>query len=594
MKILIVLSLLSASAFAATINIPADYATIQAGINAAVNGDMVLVSPGTYKENIDFMGKAITVKSLNKHQAIIDGNQNGSSVTFAKNERLDSILDGFSIINGTGTYLGSPYAGKGVYCLNSSPTIRNNQISSFFALTGVSAIGGGIYLENSDAVIKDNYIYNNKVLYGPGGGIASYDSNPIIEDNIITNNKVYDDAACGGGVFMKGGIAQIKNNSISFNYSEHGGGLYLNGITGIIDNNSISNNTCSTLYMDGEGAGICIYAPSNNLKIRNNVIKYNHGEVGGGVYCMNGVYTNNIIKHNDAYDGAGVFCTFGVFKNNLIHQNIAQNRGGGLYSNGGLFENNTIYKNSATLDSGGVYGWNSKMKNSILWNNVAPTSPEAGGNATITYSDVEGGYPGVGNISADPLFVNGFRLEQDPCQPGVLNPCVDTGDNLAINLNMHTCWTRSDGIADSGVVDMGYHYGPYEPFTLSVEGYEIPENMGGSMILVLNAGFDFSARNYLIFGGVTGTAPGTPFPGGQVVLPINWDLFTNVVIAHANQPIFQNFMGQLNSVGKASAKLNTPPITGLAGIKMCFAYGLVDSMGMWDFASNAVEIEVIP
>ena len=94
--------------FADTINIPADYSTIQAGIDVATNGDTILVQPGTYIENINFNGKNITVGSLFLttadtsyiSQTLIDGNQNGSVVTFESGEDSTAVLVGFTVTNG--------------------------------------------------------------------------------------------------------------------------------------------------------------------------------------------------------------------------------------------------------------------------------------------------------------------------------------------------------------------------------------------------------------------------------------------------------------------------------------------------------------
>ncbi len=105
-----------------TIHVPADQPTIQAGINAAVNGDIVLVSPGTYYEQINFNGKAITVTSSGGPQVtIIDASQSyGATVTFFSGETAKSILSGFTVQNGA----------PQVSILSSSPTIQGNVIAA--------------------------------------------------------------------------------------------------------------------------------------------------------------------------------------------------------------------------------------------------------------------------------------------------------------------------------------------------------------------------------------------------------------------------------------------------------------------------------
>ena len=88
---------------AGTIHVPADYAAIQDAMNAAVDGDTVLVAPGTYREHLNFLGKAITVTTeQGPDVTIIDGDQAGSVVTFASGEGLASVLSGFTLQNGRG------------------------------------------------------------------------------------------------------------------------------------------------------------------------------------------------------------------------------------------------------------------------------------------------------------------------------------------------------------------------------------------------------------------------------------------------------------------------------------------------------------
>lgn len=126
---------------------------------------------------------------------------------------------------------------------------------------------------------------------------------------------------------------------------------------------------------------------------------------------------------------------------------------------------------------------------------------------------------------------------------------------------------------------------------LDADTFTLPE-AGGTVNFRLDGGAANSGRGYLILGSVTGVAPGMPLPGGMVTLPLNWDPFTNIVIALVNTPVFSGFMANLDGSGLGTAQMNTtalPP--GTAGLVMYFAYGL---SGPYDFVSNPVAVEVVP
>ena len=150
-----------------------NFFTIQEGIDASADVDTVLVYPGTYLENIDFLGKNITVASLylttnNESyisQTIIDGNENGSVVSIISGEDEATLLCGFNIQNGSGTLYVESYLGGGIYCLNSSPVIRKCIIAD-----NVAGAGGGIYIKYSHPALKGVTIKNNHA-YAAGGGV---------------------------------------------------------------------------------------------------------------------------------------------------------------------------------------------------------------------------------------------------------------------------------------------------------------------------------------------------------------------------------------------------------------------------------------
>jgi len=137
---LLILTLLSIIIFAGfisatIINIPDDYGTIQAGINASTNGDTVLVQPGTYVENINFNGHNIVLGSLFLitgdtsyiNQTTIQSNQRGTAVTFL-NVDSTAVVVGFTI---TGVPIRDFVRGDGIFCFNSNPVISHNIISVY-------------------------------------------------------------------------------------------------------------------------------------------------------------------------------------------------------------------------------------------------------------------------------------------------------------------------------------------------------------------------------------------------------------------------------------------------------------------------------
>ncbi|MCK4654915.1 MAG: PKD domain-containing protein [Candidatus Cloacimonetes bacterium] len=216
--------LLSSFLYATIINVPADQPTIQAGINAAVNSDTVLVQPGTYLENINFNGKLITVGSLFLttqdttyiSQTIIDGNSIGSVVTFGSGEDSSTVLCGFTITNGSATF------GGGIYCYNSSPSLSDLIIMNNWG----DGTGGAICCKTYSNPTIDNVIIKGNSAVS-GGGVSCIDnSNPLFKNVLIVDNN---SNSAGGGIECHYSNPVLINVSIvgNIDYGNNGGGVYL-------------------------------------------------------------------------------------------------------------------------------------------------------------------------------------------------------------------------------------------------------------------------------------------------------------------------------------------------------------------------------
>lgn len=127
---------------------------------------------------------------------------------------------------------------------------------------------------------------------------------------------------------------------------------------------------------------------------------------------------------------------------------------------------------------------------------------------------------------------------------------------------------------------------------LAVDCHTLSAAFGGTVNYNLDAGVAYANRNYLLLGSISGTEPGTPLPGGLTTIPMNWDLFTNMMIPLINSPVFNKFYGPLDAYGKGSAQLKTGAVpASAAGLRMYFAYCTYEP---FDFVSNPEEVRFLP
>ena len=323
--LMIVLCLVFVCHLSATIiNVPADQPTIQEGINASVDTDTVLVQSGTYVENINYNGKNITVASLFYttqdtsyiSQTIIDGNQNGSVVTFESGEDSTAVLSGFTITNGDNG------AGGGIRCVVSNPKLINLIISN----NSAGANGGGICCAESSPSLDNVIIINNSA--GWGGGVMFHNSNSSFQNVVITGNFAWDS---GGGIDFYTCNPDLENVLIAGNQAvDKGGGIFFellcnpNLVNVIITDNSAEY-----------GGGIFSWISNSNLI--NVTLSNNSADFGGGIYCRDAnPNLVNCILWNDLPEETYFDESFGSNSITISYTDIQGGEAGIVTNNNGI------------------------------------------------------------------------------------------------------------------------------------------------------------------------------------------------------------------------------------------------------------------
>jgi uncharacterized repeat protein (TIGR01451 family) len=260
---------------------------IQAQIDAATDGDSILVAPGVYIGTINISGKNITVASeQGPLVTVIDGNRLDTVVTINSN---NSTLEGFTIQNGTNATVG----GGGIEVGAGAPTILNNIVAN--------NLFRGIELAFTSAVVRQNTIRNNS----RGGILIRGAGSAVVIDNFILNNFGPSSSLDAGGISMNAaGTPTIQDNTINGNT---GGAISMGNLSdALILQNIISNNS----GVNCGGIEWLVPSSGDGPRVINNTIVYNDGGQGSAI-CADGFDAQTLLVNNIIVAKAGqtaIYC----------------------------------------------------------------------------------------------------------------------------------------------------------------------------------------------------------------------------------------------------------------------------------------------
>jgi len=256
------------------IHVPENFFTIQEGLDAASDGDTVLVAKGRYIENIVWPEvNDLKLMGAGQDKTIIDGGMKGSVINFRSVTNSTSIyiafLQGITITNGDdngGIYCceSNIHFSDVLICENIGPGLSSHKSDVELTDVVINNNSGGIYCESSNLTMSNVNIFKNS---GNMGGIQSVMSNLHISNAIISKNSAMN-GDMGGGIGALSSSISLKNVVISENYSFQGGGI-LCGLESELKllNVTLSGNTAN------RGGGI--FSTISTIELNNSILWYN-------------------------------------------------------------------------------------------------------------------------------------------------------------------------------------------------------------------------------------------------------------------------------------------------------------------------------
>ena len=510
------------------------YTDLQDALTEAEAGDEIWVAEGNYRPTREFMegdprsaafqmmnGLAIyggfsgTEGSVEErdweaHPTILSGDLNGDDgPDFANNGEnsyhvfyhpggtdLDSsaILDGFTISGGNADGDEPHYRGGGMHNDRSSPTLLN----CIFSGNSADFPGGGLYNQDSSPTLSNCAFVGNQARHG--GGIFNYYSSPLLSGCTFSGNLTH---STGGGIYNLGSSPTLIDCTFTGNSAYSGGGMtnvhysaptltdcaFTGNSTdhegGGMYNFTASPTLINCTFSDNsalEHGGGMANAASSSPMLTGCVFSGNSAGSGGAMrnYFSSPLLSNCTLVGNSADSG-------GAVRNdsssptllNVIFSGNSAHRGGGIHNDisSPVLTNCTFEGNSADW-GGGMYSNDGSMPvltNCILWADTPQEIYNSDGTSVpvVTYSDIQGGYAGRGNIDAEPLFAD---PDSGDYHLHLGSPCIDAGDNDAPDLpdfDLEGDARRLDGdgnvtrIVDMGVDEVAVEW-PYFRFYLQV------------------------------------------------------------------------------------------------------------------------------